>query len=95
MLPGGLGAAGRFGIAGAPATPGDFGTLGTPGGGGIPGAPLIPAALKSSSVAPQLLQVAAVGGFFEPHFGQVMSASIVTGLKHINSPSHIWLKEPS
>jgi hypothetical protein len=51
---------------------------------GIPGAPPGPIAARiSSSLAPHDEQDVAVGGFFAPHFGQVMSIETAAGLKHM------------
>ena len=51
----------------------------------------MPAALKSSSVAPQFEHAVTVAGFFVPHFGQVISALIVVGLKHMGSPPSLLI----
>jgi hypothetical protein len=84
--PGALGIPGGLGMPGALGAPGGLGMPGAPGGVGMPGMPAAIAALSSSSVAPQEVHSVAVGGFFAPHFGQIMSALSAAGLKHINSP---------
>jgi len=66
-------------------TPGGLGALGALGGNGAV-AEGMPGSLKLSPFAPQFEHSIAVGGFSVPHFKQVISVSIVTGLKHIEFP---------